>query len=155
MKGMRRFDVMTQEQRSRCMSRIQGRNTGPELMLRRALWRRGWRYRVRTKLLGRPDLVFRKRMTVIFIDGCFWHGCPRHGVSPKANSVFWERKLRANVMRDRRVTKSLRKEGWVVLRFWEHDVENRLERILSATESQLREVQKDKNAAKCKTKART
>lgn len=137
MRRARQRDVMTPEQRSRCMSRIKGSNTGPELMLRRALWVRGWRYRLRTNVLGHPDLVFKGQKLVVFIDGCFWHGCKIHGVSPRSNRQFWENKLRANIVRDQKVTTSLRRAGWKVMRFWGHDIDNHLERVVLATERQL------------------
>lgn len=118
-----RTDVMTPAQRSRCMSRIKGRNTGPELCLRRALWIKGYRYRLKVSLLGQPDLVFVGKRLVIFVDGCFWHGCPDHGVRPKSNQQFWHTKIRGNIERDARVTASLEAQGWRVLRVWEHDIE--------------------------------
>jgi len=104
------------------MSRIRGRDTGPELVLRRALWARGLRYRLENKLPGRPDIVFRGAKVAVFVDGCFWHGCPLHAVRPKANAEFWRKKLDANIERDTRVTAELKEMGWHVLRFWEHEI---------------------------------
>ncbi len=144
MRKARHRDVMTQEQRSRCMASIKGYDTGPELRLRRALWKRGWRYRLKTKLPGKPDMVFVSQRVAIFVDGCFWHGCPKHGVSPKTNQKFWEEKLRANLMRDREVGASLREAGWTVIRFWEHDVNDRLGLIVAMAEKKLRKVLKRK-----------
>jgi DNA mismatch endonuclease, patch repair protein len=115
-------DVMTPEQRSRCMSRIRGKNTKPELILRQALWKRGFRYRIHFKLPGRPDIVFPKKRIAIFVDGCFWHGCPQHAVKPKSNTDFWSKKIQGNIDRDKRITEQLRNEGWTVLRFWEHEI---------------------------------
>ena len=123
-------DVMTPMQRSRCMSRIQGKNTSPETSLRKALWATGLRYRIHAKLPGKPDIVFTKLKVVIFIDGCFWHRCPIHGVMPKSNADFWKAKLKGNVKRDRKTDKTLRKLGWEVMRFWEHQVENELEKVV-------------------------
>lgn len=68
----------------------------------------------------RPDFVFRERRVAVFVDGCFWHACPRHGTKPKDHAAFWRRKLEANVARDRRVTRALRRDGWTVVRIWEH-----------------------------------
>lgn len=119
-----RSDVLTPEQRNRCMSRIKGRNTGPELRLRKVLWRRGIRYRLNSEITGRPDLVFPKQRVAVFVDGCFWHGCPQHGSRPKANSAFWNDKIERNIERDRFVTEELQRQGWTVLRFWEHEVES-------------------------------
>lgn len=79
-------------------------------------WRRG------IQLPGKPDFVFRKERLVIFVDGCFWHGCPRHGRIPKTRVSFWKTKLARNIKRDRQVGILLRKHGWRVLRIWEHDL---------------------------------
>jgi DNA mismatch endonuclease (patch repair protein) len=73
----------------------------------------------------RPDFVFLKSRTALFVDGCFWHGCPRHGTRPKNNRAFWHRKLSANEARDRLVNRALRRAGWQVLRIWEHDLPER------------------------------
>ncbi len=91
---------MTTAQRSRCMSRIRGRDTHPELLVRKALWRRGFRFRLKNRLPGRPDIVFGSAKVAVFIDGCFWHACPEHGVKPSANARFWHSKLEGNVQRD-------------------------------------------------------
>jgi DNA mismatch endonuclease, patch repair protein len=123
-------DVLTPEQRSWCMSRIKGKDTKPELCLRKALWALGLRYRLGAGVAGRPDMVFKSAKVAIFVDGCFWHRCPRHGVMPKHNRDFWRKKIEGNVERDRRVNDRLRGEGWKVLRFWEHDVESDLEIVL-------------------------
>jgi DNA mismatch endonuclease (patch repair protein) len=68
----------------------------------------------------RPDFVFLKSRTAVFVDGCFWHGCPRHGTEPKGNAAFWKRKFARNVARNRRVNRALRRAGWRVFRIWEH-----------------------------------
>ena len=115
-------DVMTREQRGRCMSRIRGRDTKPELMLRRALWQGGLRYRLHCRLPGRPDIVFPARRIAVFVDGCFWHQCPEHATLPKNNRAFWQAKLEGNRRRDAEVNALLRAEGWTVLRIWEHEI---------------------------------
>lgn len=117
-------DVLTPSQRSYCMSRIRGRDTKPEVMLRKELWRLGLRYRIHHGLPGRPDIVFPSRRVVIFIDGCFWHRCPLHWQAPKSNAVFWERKIAGNQLRDERVTRELEAVGWRVIRVWEHQVKD-------------------------------
>jgi len=117
-------DVFTKAKRSQVMSRIRGRgNKETELALAKLLrvaritgWRR------HAALLGRPDFTFRKERLVIFVDGCFWHCCPKHSNIPANNREFWERKLAANKIRDRVVTRILRQRGWRVLRIWEHDL---------------------------------
>ena len=110
-------------ERSALMSRIRGKNTSPELLLRRTLWARGLRYRIHRQVEGsRPDLVFVGPKVAVFVDGCFWHGCPLHYVRPRSRDTFWARKLLDNVRRDRRQTMELEREGWTVLRIWEHEV---------------------------------
>jgi DNA mismatch endonuclease, patch repair protein len=104
------------------MSRIRGRNTRPELRLRKALWALGLRYTLESRLPGKPDLVFPRYRTVLFLDGCFWHLCGKHAVLPQSNSDFWRNKLQENVARDRRVNRELRSLGWRVIRVWEHEV---------------------------------
>jgi len=131
-------DIMTAEQRSRLMSRIRGRDTGPELALRRALWARGVRYRVNHSIPGRPDIAFPKQRLAVFVDGCFWHGCPEHAVKPKRNARFWEEKLARNIRRDAKVNIELKQAGWAVLRFWEHQVECNVETCVEKVMSTLR-----------------
>lgn len=115
-------DVLTSSQRSFCMSQIRSKNTKPEIALRKALWHCGFRYRVKSSLPGRPDIVFSGSKTAIFVDGCFWHKCPDHFVYPKNRAKFWREKIEGNVQRDRRVDELLRTQGWFALRFWEHEI---------------------------------
>lgn len=131
-------DVMNATQRSFCMSRISGRNTTPELALRRSIWAIGFRYRVHTRLAGRPDIVFTRERVAIFVDGCFWHGCPKHYKAPAANAAFWRKKKRTNSERDRVVNSTLASDGWKVLRFWEHEVEQSLEAVVSVIQRCLK-----------------
>lgn len=106
------------------MSRIHGRDTSPEVKLRHAVWRLGLRYRLNRRIAGiRPDFIFPGMKLVIFVDGCFWHGCPDHYVRPRSNNAdFWAIKLVQNVARDERQMKHLQAEGWRVIRVWEHEV---------------------------------
>ena len=112
------------EARSR-METQRRRDTGPELALRRALWARGWRYRVDHQVLPglrrRADLVFVGPRVAVFVDGCFWHRCPEHGTTPRANRDWWVHKLDGNVQRDRDTDARLRAAGWLVVRVWEHE----------------------------------
>src|SRR5262245_41107618 len=100
------------------MSRIRGKDTAPELALRHALWHRGLRYRKSVRVLGvRPDLTFLRAKLAVFVDGCFWHGCPEHYVRPRSESrAFWASKLRNNTDRDERQTRALEEQGWTVVR---------------------------------------
>ncbi len=104
------------------MSRIRSKNTKAELILRKAIWAKGCRYRLHYKIAGKPDLVFVKRKLAVFIDGCFWHKCPQCYVEPKSNSEYWIPKIEKNVQRDQINTEKLKNEGWTVLRFWEHEI---------------------------------
>lgn len=115
------------EGRSRNMQANRRSNTKPEVALRAALHRRGYRYRkdFPLALAGgirvRPDIVFTVRKVAIFVDGCFWHVCPEHGRQPTTNEWYWTPKLRRNVERDRTVDTALRDAGWRVVRVWEHE----------------------------------
>ena len=144
-------DIFTKAKRSEVMSRIRSRgNKGTELRMVALLrahgitgWRRQQELRVERKcsrasgdasasqlpiFSSRParrvsvDFVFRAERVCVFVDGCFWHACPRHGTRPAGNRAFWKAKLDRNVERDRQVTRLLRKAGWKVLRIWEHDL---------------------------------
>lgn len=110
------------------MSRIQGANTQPELILRRALSAEGIRgYRIHYRVPGRPDIVFPRKRIAVFIDGCFWHKCPRCSIrTPIENRSYWCKKIANNVRRDKSVTARLRKSGWKVIRVWEHEVKRNL-----------------------------
>jgi len=106
------------------MSRIRGRgNKDTELVLAKLLRSHGitgWRRHY--AVTGKPDFVFPKKKLAIFVDGCFWHGCKRHFRMPTSNLEYWKTKFAANRKRDRKVGKTLRGKGWIVLRFWEHDL---------------------------------
>lgn len=101
------------------------RDTRPELALRSELHRRGLRYRVDQKPLKalrcKADIVFRRQKVAVFMDGCFWHGCPAHGTSPKTNASYWSAKLARNMERDRFNNAALSEAGWAVVRVWEHE----------------------------------
>jgi DNA mismatch endonuclease (patch repair protein) len=120
------------------MARVRSSGTDAELRLRSALWRRGLRYVLRRKLPGRPDVVFVRARLAVFVDGCFWHGCPTHYTAPKANDEFWRSKLSENVDRDRRVDAALRSLGWTVLRLWEHEIEADVESAATRVERAVR-----------------
>lgn len=118
-------DVMTPEQRSRCMAAIKGKDTKPEMIVRKYLFSRGLRFRVQVrKLPGNPDIVLSKYKTVIFVNGCFWHGhegCKYYRL-PKSNVEFWEQKIKNNIARDVRNENELKSLGWRVIRVWECEI---------------------------------
>lgn len=107
------------------MSRQGSRDTAPEVAVRRLLHAAGLRYRINVPVPGMPrrtiDIVFSKAKIAIFLDGCFWHGCPEHATHPKANAEWWRQKLDKNMARDLETTEHLTAAGWTVLRFWEHE----------------------------------
>jgi DNA mismatch endonuclease (patch repair protein) len=108
------------------MAAIRRKDTTPEVVLRSALHRTGYRFRkdypirIENRLI-RPDIAFTKQRLAVFIDGCFWHSCPEHGRRPSVNGQYWSPKLQRNAERDRQQTEALRTAGWTVLRFWEHE----------------------------------
>ena len=123
----------TTSQRSRLMARVRRAGTAPELMLRKELHKAGLRYRLDggRGLPGTPDLVFRASKVAIFVDGCFWHGCPKHGTRPKTNTSFWTAKISRNRERDRQVGQELRSQGWRVFRFCERQLMRDLPRVVA------------------------
>lgn len=114
----------TSEGTRRSMKGNRGRDTGPEMAVRRIVHAQGLRYRVDTRPLvafnRRADLVFTRAKVAVFIDGCFWHGCPDHHTVAKANATYWAEKVATNRERDLDTSERLRAAGWLVLRFWEH-----------------------------------
>ncbi|WP_282581374.1 very short patch repair endonuclease [Streptomyces sp. WAC00303] len=110
--------------RRRNMQAIRSRDTKPERLIRRLVHANGLRYRVAARplpdLRRTADMVFRTAKVAVFIDGCYWHGCPEHYVSPKTNPGYWSEKVARNVARDRDTDERLSAAGWLVLRFWEH-----------------------------------
>ena len=120
-------DVFSPEKRSAVMRRVKGRDTGPEMVVRRALRARGVCYRLGgASLPGRPDVVMKGRRAVIFVHGCFWHGhdCARGARQPKANADYWLAKIGRNRERDRTSEEALAAEGWRVLTLWECELKD-------------------------------
>jgi DNA mismatch endonuclease, patch repair protein len=113
------------------MRRVRTTGTGPELILRRALWRCGLRYRLSSVLPGKPDLAFPRERVAVFIDGCYWHGCPEHFKVPGTNTRFWQEKVDRNRMRDREVEDMLAAEGWTTFRTWEHDILRNITQVVA------------------------
>ncbi|MCP4150004.1 MAG: DNA mismatch endonuclease Vsr [bacterium] len=135
------MDIWTKEKRSKVMSKIRSKDTKPELLLRSALHRRGYRFRIHRKdLPGKPDIVLPKFKTVIFVHGCFWHlhqDCI-DGRIPKTQSEKWRKKLEGNVERDKLHEKKLIEMGWHVLTIWECEVEKEIDSVLERIDSQLK-----------------
>lgn len=118
-------DVLSRKQRSYCMSQIKGKDTLPEMTLRGILRQAGIRgIRTNHEIIGKPDFVLPGLRMAVFIDGCFWHKCRKCFIQPATNASFWQSKINSNVKRDRIVNRELRKNGWRVLRIWEHELKN-------------------------------
>ena len=120
------------------MARVRSRDTQPEVILRRALWRRGCRYRMHGSLPGTPDIVFPGARVALFVDGCFWHRCPEHYTEPATNVDFWRGKIERNVSRDSIVNERLAAAGWMVLRVWEHEVISGIGAVVERVERAVR-----------------
>ena len=137
-------DRKSKEMRSANMSAIHSKDTKPELVVRKWLWARGFRYRLSDRRLpGKPDLVMRKYRTCVFINGCFWHGhedCPQFRM-PKTNTEFWERKISRNKERDRKVQRELALMGWHCITIWECELKpRRREQTLISLEFTLNKI---------------
>lgn len=135
------MDVHSKETRSYNMSQIHNKNTKPEEKVRKHLFSKGFRYRKNDKRLpGTPDIVLPKYKTVIFVNGCFWHGhegC-RYFVMPKTNTVFWENKIKGNIERDKKQVKELQDNGWTVITVWECQLKPKtIDQTLSLLESRI------------------
>lgn len=122
-------DMFTKEKRSWVMSRIRGRNTKIDLAMKRILSEIGCRHVMYPKMYGNPDFAIPSKKIAIFCDGDFWHGHNYHS-KKKPRRKFWKDKIEGNMARDRRVSRKLRRDGWSVLRFWEHDVEKKPEKCM-------------------------
>ncbi|MFE7261979.1 very short patch repair endonuclease [Streptomyces sp. NPDC057592] len=119
------------------MSRQASRDTAPEVAVRKLLHASGYRYRVNEQVPNMSrrtiDIAFTRAKVAVFLDGCFWHGCPVHATQPKSNAQWWRQKLDRNMERDRETTARLESDGWTVLRFWEHEsARNVANRIVAA-----------------------
>ncbi|SHJ14252.1 very short patch repair endonuclease [Lutispora thermophila] len=122
------MDVLTPEQRKRNMQAIKGKDTKIEIMLRKKLWEKGYRYRKNYKNLpGKPDIVFTKYKVAVFCDSEFWHGYNWEEKKKRlgTNREFWIRKIEKNMERDKRVNEELISDGWIVLRFWEKEIKKK------------------------------
>lgn len=135
-------DILTKEKRSWNMSRIKGKNTKPELLLRSLLHRNGFRFRLHDKKLpGKPDIVLPRYKTVIFVNGCFWHrhsGC-KYAYTPKSRQEFWSKKFESTVKRDKEKEDKLRRKGWNVIVVWECELKRNGNDVISRVSSRIKE----------------
>ena len=135
------MDRLTKEQRHRNMQAVKNKDSKIELMLRSALWKKGYRYRKNyTKLEGKPDIVLPKYKIVIFCDSEFWHGYnwEERKNNIKSNKDFWIKKIEGNIKRDKTVNKILMEQGWKVLRFWGKDIQKHLEKCVTKIEKETK-----------------
>jgi DNA mismatch endonuclease (patch repair protein) len=124
-------DIFTKEKRSEIMSKVKGKNTQLEMGVRKELWQRGIRYRIHCKSLpGTPDISSKKNKLAIFIDGCFWHGCPKHSTIPATNTAFWEQKIKQNINKRKHIKKELRNMNYTVLEYFECELKNDFNAII-------------------------
>jgi len=132
-------DTLTPKKRSEIMSKVRSRNNkGTELALLHILRSNkisGWRRH--QSLHGKPDFIFQEHRLAIFVDGCFWHGCPRCYRRPASHQKYWDNKVKTNILRDIKNTKELKKAGWRVLRFWEHEIQHNLKACLRKIKSKF------------------
>jgi len=133
-------DVFSPAQRSSVMSKVKARgNEATELRLMRIFREYGFRgWRRGSTICGKPDFVFPMARLAVFVDGCFWHGCPLHGSIPASNTAFWTRKLNRNRERDKAVVRNLRSSGWSILRIWQHELRNSRRVALRISRSLMR-----------------
>jgi len=123
----------TTKERSDLMRKIKAKNTTPEIILRKALWNEGIRYRKENKeIIGNPDIAIKKYKLAIFIDGEFWHGYNWHEKKNKikSNREYWIKKIERNIVRDKKYNQLLKEQNWIVLRFWEHEIKKELNKCV-------------------------
>ena len=130
-------DVLTKKQRSYNMSRIRSRWTNQEKIIHNYLKGRKIKHTMHPNMYGKPDILLNGSKTIIFLDGCFWHRCPKCFQEPATNRNFWVIKIRKNVKKDIEVSKKLREEGWKVLRIWEHDIRKNPIKVLEEIKSAI------------------
>lgn len=107
--------------RSKIMSKIRSNETVAELTLKKALVGNYFRYQPK-KIYGNPDFANKRKKVAIFVDGCFWHKCPKCYITPKSNKKYWLQKIKGNIARDKKINKFLKKYGWTIIRIWEHEI---------------------------------
>ncbi|MCX6761115.1 MAG: very short patch repair endonuclease [Candidatus Nealsonbacteria bacterium] len=125
-------DTLTKNKRSETMRAIKSKDSLMERKIRKELSKLGLRFRKNVShLKGKPDLVFTKDKVAVFLDSCFWHGCKKHCRVPSSNKIYWKKKIERNRQRDAEITRSLKKDGWRVIRFWEHNLKANQEKCLA------------------------
>ena len=136
------MDIFTPEKRREVMQAIRGKDTTIEMMLRKKLWEKGYRYRKNyNKLAGKPDIVFPKYKIAIFCDSTFWHGYNWEEKKKRigTNREYWIKKIEGNIERDKRINQELIADGWIVLRFWETDIKKNLDECVAKIEEAIQQ----------------
>ena len=124
-------DKFNKKIRSRIMSKIRSKDTKIEILLRRELWKQNMRgYRIHSSLLGKPDIAYTKKKLILFIDGDFWHGYNWLVLKKIPPKGYWRKKIKKNIIRDHKNTLALKKEGWKVIRIWEHEIDRNITGII-------------------------
>ena len=131
-------DIFTKEKRSWVMSRIRGTNTKIDIKMKKMLKDSGYKFEMYPKMYGNPDFVNKRKKISIYCDGDFWHGYKYHE-KKKPSKKFWRDKIETNMRRDRMYSRNLRREGWSVLRFWEHDIEKNPDKCTTRIKRKIRE----------------
>ncbi len=131
-------DIFTPEKRSWIMSRIRGTNTKIDLKMKKLLEENKIKFEMYPKMFGNPDFVLKNKQIIIFCDGDFWHGY-KYNEKKKLSKKYWRNKIETNMKRDKRITRKLRRDGWSVLRFWEHDIEKRTDVCINRILRKIRE----------------
>ena len=126
-----KMDKITKEQRSKIMSKIRNKWTSPEKLLHNKLKGLKIKHKMHPAIYGKPDILLNSSKTVIFIDGCFWHGCHTcNNKKPSTNKKFWINKIKKNIKRDAHVIRRLKKDGFKIIRIWEHDIKNNFPNLM-------------------------
>lgn len=132
------MDNLTKEQRRKNMQHIRSTGTKPELLIMRELKRRKIYFACYVEsITGKPDIVFRRKKIVVFIDSDFWHGHPKRCIMPKTNIEYWSQKIARNRKRDKEVNRELKQDGWKVIRLWEYDVKYRFDKCIQTIFNKL------------------
>lgn len=134
------MDVFDKKKRSQIMKAVKSKGTKFEERVFKALRKRGLRFRTNVaNLPGKPDIAIKKYKVVIFLDSCFWHGCPLHCRIPKSNTEYWKKKIERNRKRDELITKNYKKQGWGILRIWEHELKEDFDKTIDIIEAFIKQ----------------
>jgi DNA mismatch endonuclease (patch repair protein) len=127
-------DIVSKKKRSEIMSAVRSKDTKMEIVFKKAIRQKGFKYdKKSSKYFGKPDIVFKKYKTMIFLDSCFWHGCRKHCRMPASRKKYWRNKIERNKIRDKEVNRFYEKTGWKIIRIWEHEIKKDLNKVVLNT----------------------